>query len=232
MITLRPANERGRSDFGWLDSRHSFSFGEYHDPRNMGFSDLRVINEDRVEGGQGFGTHPHRDMEIFSYVLEGSLAHRDSMGTGSTIRPGEVQIMSAGTGITHSEFNPSREETAHFLQIWILPERPGLTPRYDQRAFPEKDRRDRLVRIISPDAGGGSLRIFQDVSVYLGSLSEGAEVSHSIAADRHAWIQVARGAVSLNGTPLKQGDGAAVTGERSLTLRSSDDSEILLFDLR
>jgi len=232
MIRLRRAGERGRTRLGWLDSFHTFSFGDYYDPDQMGFQDLRVINDDRVLPSEGFGRHPHRDMEIISYFLEGGLSHRDNLGTGSVIRPGEFQIMSAGTGIFHSEFNASDSETVHFLQIWVLPEKPGLAPRYDQKSFPEKERRGRLRLVVSPDAREGSLKIFQDVSLYAASLGEGEEATHRLATGRHAWVQVARGSASLNGNALLEGDGAAVSQESSLTLRGADDAEVLLFDLK
>jgi len=232
MMKVRRSGERGHTRPGWLDSYHTFSFGEYYDPGQMGFRDLRVINEDRVLPSEGFGRHPHRDMEIISYVLEGGLAHRDSLGTGSVIHPGEFQIMSAGTGIFHSEFNASDTETVHFLQIWILPGKEGLAPRYDQRAFPEKERRGKLRLVVSPDARDGSLKIFQDISLYAGSLGPGDTAVHRLSPGRHAWVQVVRGAVSLNGTPLQEGDGAAVSDEAALDLRASEDSEILLFDLK
>jgi quercetin 2,3-dioxygenase len=232
MIHLRKSEERGRTSLGWLDSRHTFSFGQYYDPEQMGFRDLRVINDDRVLPSEGFGRHPHRDMEIISYVLEGGLSHRDSLGTGSVIRPGEFQIMSAGTGIFHSEFNASQEEAVHFLQVWIHPEQEGLAPRYDQKPFPEKERRGRLALVASPDGRQGSLRIFQDVSLYTASLGEGDEASHRLAPGRHAWVQVARGSASLNGSLLQEGDGAAVSGEPALLLKGRDDAEILLFDLK
>ena len=216
MIALRRSQERGRTRLDWLDSYHTFSFGDYHDPRQVQFRDLRVINEDRVDPETGFGTHPHRD----------------SMGSGSVLTPGEIQIMSAGTGITHSEFNASRQDPVHLLQIWILPERKGITPRYEQRWFPEAQRRGRLQAVVSSDGRDGSLVIHQDVTLHLGSLGEGDQASLTLAPGRHAWVQVARGAISLNGTPLQQGDGAAVSDERELVVRSSEDSEILLFDLR
>ncbi len=231
MIAIRRSEERGRFDHGWLDTRHTFSFADYHDPRFMGFRDLRVVNEDRVRPGEGFGTHGHRDMEIVSYVLEGALAHRDSLGNGSTIRPGEVQRMSAGTGIRHSEFNASRDEPVHFLQIWFLPARTGLAPGYEQRAFPEAERRGRLRLLVSPDGADGSLTIHQDVSVLGALLAPGEEVRRELAPGRHAWVQVARGAVELNGSALRQGDGAAVSDERSLAIRGLDAAEVLVFDL-
>ena len=232
MIRARKAGDRGHTRPGWLDSYHTFSFGEYYDPGQVGFRDLRVLNEDRVLPSEGFGRHSHRDMEIISYVLEGALSHRDSLGTGSVIRPGEFQIMSAGTGIFHSEFNASDTETVHFLQIWILPGSEGLAPRYDQRAFPEKERRGELKLVVSPDARDGSLKIFQDVSLYAGSLAPGDRGVHRLSTGRHAWVQVIRGALSLNGTPLLEGDGAAISDEPTLDLRATEDSEILLFDLK
>lgn len=232
MITIRPSEERGRTRLDWLDSRHTFSFGEYHDPSHVHFRDLRVINEDWVDPAMGFGTHPHQDMEIVTTMLDGKLAHRDSLGSGSTLSPGEVQVMTAGTGIAHSELNASREETAHLLQIWILPERKGLTPRYDQRSFPENARRGRFQAVASRDGRDGSLVIHQDVALYLGSFEKDKEAVYPLAPDRHAWLQVARGGVTLNGVALKEGDGAAVSGERSLTLKTTEDSEVLLFDLR
>ncbi len=227
MIALRPAEERGHTRLSWLDSRHSFSFDRYYDPRHMGFRVLRVINEDRVDPGQGFGTHPHRDMEILTFVLEGALEHKDSLGNGSVIRPGDVQRMTAGTGISHSEFNPSRTEPVHFLQVWILPERPGLEPSYEQRSFPAAG----LRLVGSRDGREGSVRIHQDVLVYVARLSPGEEVVHALAPGRHAWIQMARGAVQVNGTRLGAGDGAALSEERSVTLRGVDDAEALVFDL-
>lgn len=234
MITIRKADARGHGDHGWLDSRHTFSFADYHDPRFMGFRDLRVINEDRVAGGEGFGTHGHRDMEIISYVVGGALAHKDSLGSGATLRPGEVQRMSAGTGVRHSEFNASPDETTHFLQIWILPEREGLPPSYEQKAFPEADRKDRLRLLVAPGGPGGALAIHQDVRLYDAELGPGATVSHALALGRHGWVQVVRGELELNGQRLAAGDGAAISDERELTLRGSGpgDAELLLFDLR
>jgi len=227
MIALRPAEERGHTRLSWLDSRHSFSFDRYYDPRHMGFRVLRVINEDRVDPGQGFGTHPHRDMEILTFVLEGVLEHKDSLGSGSVIRPGDVQRMTAGTGISHSEFNPSRTEPVHFLQVWILPEQPGLEPSYEQRSFPAAG----LRLVGSRDGREGSVRIHQDVLVYVARLSPGEEVVHALAPGRHAWIQMARGAAQVNGTRLGAGDGAALSEERSVTLRGVDGAEALVFDL-
>jgi redox-sensitive bicupin YhaK (pirin superfamily) len=232
MITLRPSAQRGRTRLDWLDSRHTFSFGGYHDPRWVRFQDLRVINEDWVEPEAGFGMHPHQDMEIITVQVDGELRHRDSLGSGSTLRAGEVQVMSAGTGISHSEANPSRGESSHLLQIWILPERKGIEPRYEQKAFPETERRGRLQPVATPDGRGGSLRIHQDASLFLGSMESGKSLSYAPAPGRHAWVQVARGAVELNGMAMKQGDGAAVSDETSLRLLASEDSDILLFDLR
>ncbi len=233
MITVRRAGERGRFDHGWLDTRHTFSFADYHDPPHMGFRALRVINEDRVQPQQGFGTHPHRDMEIVSYVLEGALSHRDSMGNGSVIRPGEVQRMSAGTGVLHSEFNPSASEPVHFLQIWILPDRHGHAPSYEQRAFRAAEKRGRLRLVASRDGAEGSVTIHQDARLHVALLRPGERVSTSLAEGRHAWVQVARGEVELNRTPLSAGDGAALSGERALELagRGDAEAEVLVFDL-
>ena len=231
MIGIRRAAERGRFDHGWLDTRHTFSFSRYYDPRYMGFRALRVINEDWVKPGKGFGTHPHEDMEIITYVLDGALEHRDSVGGGGTIRPGELQAMTAGTGIEHSEINPSATETVHLYQIWLLPEREGLEPSYDQRAFPAADRRNRLGLVASRDGREGSLTIRQDASLFLGTLDAGREVSYTIPAGRHAWLQVIRGAVELNGRPLAEGDGAAVSEEPELSIRADGPSEVLVFDL-
>jgi quercetin 2,3-dioxygenase len=231
MIRVRKASERGHFDHGWLDTYHTFSFARYHDPRQMGFRALRVINEDRVGPGRGFGTHPHEDMEIVTYVLSGALAHRDSLGTGSTILPGELQRMTAGTGITHSEFNPSATEPVHLYQIWLLPDQEGLDPSYEQRAFPEDERRNRLRLVASPDGRDGSLTIRQDARLYLSTLDEGHEVSHALATARHAWMQVLRGGVDLNGLALSAGDGAAVSDESGLAIRADGPSELMLFDL-
>jgi redox-sensitive bicupin YhaK (pirin superfamily) len=230
-VVVRSAAERGRTQIEWLDSRHTFSFGDYYDPARMGFGALRVINDDRVAPGRGFGTHPHRDMEIVTYVLEGALEHRDSLGTGSVIRPGEVQIMSAGTGIQHSEFNHSQVDPVHLLQIWILPDRRGLVPRYDQRAFPAEELAGKLRRVVSPDGEGGAIVIHQDASMHAARLAAGDQVEHALAPQREAWLHVARGAVTANGIRLGPGDGAAVTGERALAVRATDAAEILLFDL-
>jgi hypothetical protein len=231
MLTLRKANDRGHANHGWLDSRHTFSFAGYHDPEHMGFRDLRVINEDRVAPARGFGTHAHRDMEIVSYVLAGELAHRDSLGNGSVIRPGDVQRMSAGTGVTHSELNPSQREPVHFLQIWILPEQDGLPPSYEQRHFPAEERTGRLRLVASHDAREGSLRVHQDVDVYASLLGPGDAVTHALRPRRHAWLQLARGRCALNGVPLEAGDGAAVSGETQLRVDGADGAELLLFDL-
>ena len=228
MITIRRAEDRGHADHGWLNTYHTFSFADYHDPRFMGFRSLRVINEDRVKPGVGFGTHAHRDMEIISYVLEGTLAHRDSMGTGSLIKPGEVQRMSAGTGVTHSEMNPSPDEGVHFLQIWILPEKRGITPGYEQKKFEESERRGVLRLVASRDGRDGSVTIHQDAAVY-NALLEGAPVTYTFAPDRHGWLQVVRGEVSLNGQTLKTSDGAAISDEREITIDGK--GEVLLFDM-
>jgi redox-sensitive bicupin YhaK (pirin superfamily) len=231
MIHLRKADERGHADHGWLDSRHTFSFADYHDPAHMGFRTLRVINEDRVRPGEGFGTHPHRDMEIVSYVLEGALEHKDSMGTSSVIRPGEVQRMTAGSGVLHSEYNPSRKEPVHFLQIWILPEKRGLKPGYEQKAFPDAERSNRLRLVASPDGRDGSLTIHQDVDLYATVLEQGRSVAHPLKPGRHAWIQVTRGGLTLNGRAMKAGDGAAVSDEQSLELAGTAPAEALILDV-
>ena len=231
MIAVRHGKERGVANFGWLDSRHTFSFGDYHDPRHMGFGPLRVINEDRVEPGRGFDTHGHRDMEIISYVLEGALEHKDSIGTGSVIRPGDVQVMSAGTGIRHSEFNHSKQEPVHFLQIWVLPDRQGIAPRYDQKTFPDAEKRGRLRLVGSPDGRDGSIVIHQDAEIYASLLGGGDKVAHTLAPGRKGWVQVIRGTVELNGETLRAGDGAAATDESALAVAALDDAEILLFDL-
>jgi len=232
MISVRHAAERGTANFGWLDSRHTFSFGDYYDPKQMGLAPLRVINEDRVSPGQGFGTHGHRDMEIISYVLEGALEHKDSIGTGSVIRPGDVQIMSAGTGIRHSEFNDSKTEPVHFLQIWIVPDRDGITPRYEQKTFPDADKRGRLRLVGSSDGRDGSVVIHQDAKLFAAILNTGEQVTQALPTHRKGWLQVARGAVVMNGHDLHTGDGAAVEGEPAITVTGkTDGAEILLFDL-
>lgn len=232
MLEIRPAAARGVADFGWLQSQHSFSFGRYYDPQQLGFSDLLVINDDRVRGGHGFDTHPHRDMEIFSYVLEGALAHRDSMGTGSVIHAGDVQMMSAGSGIRHSEYNASADQPVHFLQIWIVPDRQGVTPRYQQRHFSAEEKRGQLRLIISPDGADDSLAVYQDARVYAG-LFDGAERQRiTLAPDRFAYIQVARGSLSVNGQRLQAGDGARLRRVREIEFAEGEQAEVLLFDLR
>jgi len=230
-LSIRRAGERGRADHGWLLSFHTFSFADYHDPAHMGFRALRVINEDRVQGGQGFGAHSHRDMEIISYVLEGALQHKDSMGTSSIIRPGDVQRMSAGTGVTHSEFNASPSELVHFLQIWILPDHPGGKPGYEQKAFPAAERKGKLCLVASPDGREGSVTIRQDLTLYSGLTCTGEPLRHALAPGRHAWVHVARGQIELGGEQLEAGDAAAVSDARGLELTGSDSSEVLLFDL-
>jgi redox-sensitive bicupin YhaK (pirin superfamily) len=231
MITIRRAKERGHFDFGWLNTYHTFSFGEYYDPRNMGFRSLRVINEDFVHPGRGFPTHGHRDMEIITYVLEGGLAHKDSMGNGSIIRPGDVQRMSAGTGVMHSEANPSDTESVHLLQIWILPDKMNVEPSYAEKKFDDEEKRGRLRLVASPDGVDGSISMHQDARLYAALLEAEQQVAHELEADRHAWVQVARGAIEINGQALKQGDGAAISGERELKITGKEPSEILLFDL-
>ncbi|WP_129126889.1 pirin family protein [Geomonas oryzae] len=231
MITIRRSEDRGHADHGWLDTHHTFSFADYYDPRHMGFRNLRVINEDRVRPGIGFPTHPHREMEIISYVLEGELAHRDSMGNGSVIRPGEVQRMSAGTGITHSEFNNSKTDPLHFFQIWILPQREGITPSYEQKFFPDEEKRGSLRLIASRDGDNGSVTINQDAKLYATLLEADEEIVHHLPAGHHAWVQVARGKVLVNGHVLEAGDGAAVSSEDVLRLTGKEASELLLFEL-
>ncbi len=233
MLTLRPAQERGHFDHGWLDTYHTFSFDRYHDPAHMGFRALRVINEDRVAPGRGFGMHPHRDMEIITCVLEGALAHQDSMGHGSAIHPGEVQRMTAGTGVLHSEFNHSPDQPVHLLQIWILPERRGLEPSYEQRTFTAADKLNRLRRIAAPDGADGAVTIHQDAELYAALLDQGASVRHALRPGRYAWVQVAHGAVTVNGQRLEAGDGAAISDETEVVIAgaSAERSEILLFDL-
>ncbi len=231
MITLRPAAERGHFNHGWLDTYHSFSFADSWDPKHMGFRSLRVINEDRVAPQMGFGTHPHRDMEIITYVLEGALAHKDSMGTGSVIRPGEVQRMSAGTGVLHSEFNHSPSEKVHLLQIWILPERRGLQPSYEQKNFPAEEKLNRFRVIASHDGRDGSVTIHQDAQLSAAMVEEGKTVSYELGEGRYAWLQVAHGEITLNGKALKAGDGAAVEKENQIEITGREQSEILLFDL-
>jgi redox-sensitive bicupin YhaK (pirin superfamily) len=231
MIAIRPALERGHGQHGWLETHHTFSFNDYHDPGHMSFRVLRVINQDRVEPGQGFGMHGHRDMEILTYVLDGALAHKDSLGNGAVLRPGEFQVMTAGTGIRHSEFNPSDSEPVHLYQIWLLPDRQGLPPSYDQRAFPEAERRGKLRLVVSPHGRDGSLRIHQDAEVLLASLAAGERVTHELASGRHAWLQVLRGSAQLNGVPLATSDGAAVSDESTLSVLGTEPCEVMLFDL-
>jgi hypothetical protein len=232
MLTLRKATERGHADFGWLDSRHSFSFGQYYDPQHMGFGPLRVINEDRVAGGGGFPTHPHADMEIISYVLEGALAHRDSLGTGSVIRPGDVQRMSAGSGIRHSEYNASEQQPVHFLQIWIVPERHGLEPGYEQKTFGVEEKRGAL-RLIGSRAGRqGSVTIHRDVDLYATVLGDGEVVRHEPRVDRIVWVQAIRGAARVNGTDVEAGDGLAIERSEAVEIAAgSGGAELLLFDM-
>ncbi|MGE5267789.1 MAG: pirin family protein [Deltaproteobacteria bacterium] len=229
-LKIRRAVERGRADFGWLDSRHTFSFGHYRDPDHMGFGPLRVINDDRIAGGGGFPEHPHGDMEILSYVLEGALAHKDSLGNGSVIRPGDVQRLSAGTGVRHSEFNASQTDPAHFLQIWILPEKRGLRPSYEQKSFPSDG--GGLLRLVGSREGrNGSVTIHQDVDLFAAALRPGQTVTHRLEPGRLGWVQVARGTITLNGERLAEGDGAAVDGLTSLVLKGIETAEILLFDM-
>jgi redox-sensitive bicupin YhaK (pirin superfamily) len=231
VIELRRAEERGRSHFGWLDSRHTFSFGDYYDEEHMGFRALRVINDDRVAPGAGFGTHGHRDMEILSYVLEGALAHKDSMGNGSVLRPGAIQMMRAGTGVTHSEYNHSPSDPLHFLQIWILPDTRGLAPAYAEAVIDaDAAARDRVL-LASRDGRDGSMHVQQDVDLWLLRPPAGAERVLPLAAGRHVWVHLAQGSVTLDGRPLLEGDGAAVTGERELRLRGGERAEVMVFDL-
>jgi quercetin 2,3-dioxygenase len=231
MITKRLATERGGGDHGWLNTRHTFSFSDYYDPDQMGFRVLRVMNEDRVAPGQGFGMHGHQDMEIISYVLEGELGHKDSLGHGSVLRPGEFQCMTAGTGIRHSEFNPSATEPVHFYQIWILPDRTGHAPSYDQRSLPAAERQGRLQLVASPDGRENSLTIHQDAEIYLSTLARGEQVTQAVRPRRFGWLQVLRGSVQLNGVTLEAGDGAAIGEETALTVRAVGPAEVMLFDL-
>jgi quercetin 2,3-dioxygenase len=230
-LSIRRAGDRGRADHGWLLSFHTFSFADYYDPAQMGFRALRVINEDRVQPAKGFGTHSHRDMEIISYVLDGALEHKDSMGTSSIIRPGEVQRMSAGTGVTHSEFNASPDQLVHFLQIWILPRSPGGKPGYEQKAFPEAERKGKLRLVASPDGREGSVTIRQDVELYSGLPRTGETLRHALSPGRHAWVHVARGQIEIGGEQLEAGDAAAISDARGFELTGRDASEVLLFDL-
>jgi len=232
MITIRKAEERGHFDFGWLNTYHSFSFGDYYDPKHTRFRTLRVINEDFVQAGHGFPTHGHRDMEIVTYILQGALEHRDSLGTGSVIRRGDAQRMSAGTGVTHSETNPSRDEPLHLLQIWIFPREQDLQPEYEEKKFSDDEKRNRLRLIVSPDGHDGSVKIHQDAKIFASLLDERQEVVHSLENGRSAWLQVAAGSVRLNDVALKQGDGAAVSQESNLRITAQEPAEVLLFDLK
>lgn len=231
MITIRKSSERGHFNFGWLDTYHTFSFDQYYDPNYMAFRSLRVINEDRVHPGRGFPTHPHRDMEIITYILKGALQHRDSMGNSSIIRPGEVQRMSAGTGVSHSEANPSQTEPVHLLQIWIIPNQMGLDTSYEQKFFAEDEKRNQLRLVASTNGRDGSVTVHQDVNLYASVLDGGSEVAYELNPNRYAWLQVARGAVTLNGMNLDQGDGAAISKESDLRINGREPSEVLLFDL-
>ena len=231
MITIRKSNDRGRADHGWLNTRFTFSFADYFDLEHVQFRTLRVMNDDRISGGGGFPTHPHKDMEIVTYVLEGALAHKDSMGNGSVIRPGDVQYMSAGTGVAHSEFNASEKETVHLYQIWMFPDKKGYKPVYDQKHFGEAEKSGKLRLVASPDGRNGSVKIRQDNELYATVLGPGEVVKHELRPNRHAYVQVARGSVALNGQKLETGDGARISGEQALELRGVDKAEILLFDL-
>jgi redox-sensitive bicupin YhaK (pirin superfamily) len=231
MITIRKSAERGHFDHGWLDTYHTFSFDQYHDPAHVHFRSLRVINEDRVAAAHGFPMHSHRDMEIITYILSGALEHRDSMGNGSVIRPGDVQRMTAGTGVSHSEFNPSRTEACHLLQIWIMPNARNLTPGYEQKYFAAEERKGRLCLIATPADGGGAVKINEDARVYASLLDAGQTINHQFESDRHAWMQLARGSLELNGENLRAGDGAAINKESRVIISAAEDSEFLLFDL-
>lgn len=231
MIEVRKASERGHGDHGWLNSYHTFSFASYRDPKHMGFRSLRVMNEDRVAAGQGFGEHAHDNMEIVSYVLEGALEHKDSLGNGEVLKPGEFQRISAGTGITHSEFNPSDNKPTHFYQIWLLPKSQGIEPSYEQKHFADAELNNALRVVASPDGRDGSLTIHQDASIFLSKLKNGNSISHSIPSGRHAWLQVLRGSVTLNGQALGTSDGAAISNETELNITANSDAEIMLFDL-
>ena len=231
MIRILKSDERGHANQGWLDTHFTFSFADYYDPKHVHFRTLRVMNDDRVAGGGGFPMHPHRDMEIVTYVLEGALEHRDSMGNGSVIKPGDIQYMGAGTGVTHSEFNASETEPVHLYQIWMFPEKQGLKPAYGQKTFSEAEKRGNLRLLVSPDGRDGSVRIRQDNDLYATVLGTGDTVKHELKSDRHAYVQVARGSVTLNGKPLDEGDGAAISEEKTVELRGEKDAEVLLFDL-
>jgi redox-sensitive bicupin YhaK (pirin superfamily) len=231
MITIRKSEERGHADHGWLDSYHTFSFANYYDPAHMGYRSLRVINDDKVAGGTGFDMHPHRDMEIVTYLLSGALEHKDSMGNGAVMKPGDVQRMTAGSGVLHSEFNYSPIDPVHLLQIWILPEKKGLKPGYEQKSFKDQLQPGRLNLVVSKNPRDGALKINQDVDLLIGKLGPGDKVNYELKPDRHAWVQVAEGSVTLNGKELKAGDAAAVESESSLTLTGKENSQVLLFDL-
>lgn len=231
MLAIRKAEERGHANHGWLDTRHTFSFADYYDPRFTGFGPLLVINDDRVRGGRGFPQHPHRDMEIISYVIAGALQHEDSMGNGSVIRPGDVQRMSAGTGVLHSEYNASPTDPLHFLQIWIAPRERRLSPSYEQKRFGDEDKRGRLCLVASPDGADGSVQIHQDASMFATLLDAGQSVSHTIANGRKGWLHVVQGAVEVNGLPMQGGDGLAITGEEALEITTASRGEVLLFDM-
>ncbi|HTH61907.1 MAG TPA: pirin family protein [Paraburkholderia sp.] len=232
MVEVRQASQRGRAEHGWLSSRHTFSFANYYDPQQLGFSDLLVINDDRVQPARGFGKHPHRDMEIFSYVLEGALEHKDSMGTGSVIVPGDVQLMSAGTGVAHSEFNHSANELVHFLQIWIVPSQKGAEPRYQQKHISDDEKRGKLRLILSPDGAEDSLLLRQDARVYAGRFDGAERAALELGAERYAYVHVARGSVTVNGVAMTEGDGARIRDEQLLTFTDGNDAEVLVFDLR
>jgi len=231
MMTIRKATDRGHAKHGWLDSHHTFSFADYHDPEHMGFRSLRVINDDRVAGGQGFGAHSHRDMEIISYVLEGELSHEDSMGTGETIRPGDVQRMSAGTGIQHSEFNGSKKDEVHFLQIWLIPTTQGIKPGYEQKLFTEADKRGKLKVVASPDGRDGSVTVHSDAVLHAGLFAAGESAELPLREGRHAWVHVARGKVRIEGKELSAGDGAGISHQKSVKIEGIDGGEVLVFDL-
>ncbi len=228
MIQIRPSEERGTNKLSWLDTKFTFSFDQYYDPQHVQFRSLRVINEDKVAPGKGFGMHPHHDMEILTWMLDGALEHRDSMGSGATIRPGELQHMSAGSGIMHSEFNPSPKDPAHLLQIWITPDRKNRKPQYEQLAFPDKDLRGKFHHVAGPHA---PVTIHQDADLFIARLDEGQETKHALKPERHAWVQVARGSITLNGVNLKEGDGAAISKESEVRVSAKKPSEVLLFDL-
>ncbi|MEO7730015.1 MAG: pirin family protein [Kofleriaceae bacterium] len=231
MMQLRKAADRGHANHGWLDSHHSFSFADYYDPAHMGFRALRVINEDRVTGGQGFGKHSHRDMEIISYVLEGGLEHKDSMGTGAVIRPGDVQRMSAGTGVTHSEYNASKRDGVHFLQIWLMPDQRGIQPSYEQKTFSAEDKAGRLRLVASPDGREDSVTVHTDAALYAGVFAAGQRAEHTLATGRHAWVHVVRGTAKINDTEVGAGDAVGLSGERTIRIEGIDAAELLVFDL-